>query len=49
MHIHYDKVIFQKTRLYGCLYNLLINDILDTHKYLTKKHDTKYCLDLFKT
>ena len=25
-----------------------VDDILDIHKYLMKKHDIRWCLDLFK-
>ena len=27
---------------------IAVDDILDIHKYLMKKHDIKHCLDLFK-
>ena len=43
------------TGLYGCGYDfsvdydaIVVNDILDIHKYLMEKHDIKQCLDLLK-
>ena len=56
MHIYYVWVTFQKiftidimnkTRLYGYVYDTDVDDILDIHKYLMKKHDIKHCLDFF--
>ena len=45
----------KKTGLYGYVYYFSvyydcidINDILDIHKYLMKKHNTKQCLDLLR-
>ena len=36
--------IWKKTRWFSGDFNPIdTNDILDTHKYLTKKHDIKQC------
>ena len=44
--------IMKKTGLNGHVYNfsvdcdaIAVDDILDIHKYLMKKHDTKLCLN----
>ena len=48
-------IICKKTELYSHVYDFSVNydridvdDILDIHKHLMKKHDIKYCLDLLK-
>ena len=45
----------KKTGFYGYVYDFSVdydavgvNNVLDIHKYLMKKHDIKECLDLLK-